>query len=174
MEFVKLAADGTVAKYPVSLDEIKDLHPDLQGLDEDSLRAVGYESATVQPVSHPETINFKNVVESFERDEETGSWLVTLKQVSRFSNEEEKNAAVEQKWQEVREYRNDLLQKADIALTRSNELRALGEVPETNPMVISDSDLLGAYSWKQELRDITKSPNPWGIQWPVKPNSLII
>lgn len=173
--FVKLSSTNTVEKYPVYIEEINSLHPDLPGLDDENLRSVGYERAIVVPDSlSDETINLKYEVDTMERSEEYGVWYINLKLVSRFSSEEEKKVEVEKRWKEVRSYRDAILMKADNALTRSAELEALGFTSETNSFVIKDSSYNDIFKWKHQLREITNSPNPWNIIWPAKPEDITL
>ena len=172
--FVKLSNTNTVEKYPVTIEEIKSLHPNLPGLDDDNLRLVGYERTAILPFNFPETIESKYDVDFMERDEEGGVWRIGLKLVPRFSSEEEKKIEVEKKWKEIRSYRDAILIKADNALMRSQELKALGYTTETNSFVIDDNSLKDIFQWKQQLREITKVPNPFNFQWPKKPDDITL
>ncbi len=67
--------------------------------------------------------------------------------------ESEINLKIENKWNEIRELRNELLIECDWT--------QLGDIPE------STKNLWTVY--RQELRDITNQSNPFNIVWPVKP-----
>ena len=60
---------------------------------------------------------------------------------------------VEDKWFEIRELRNQLLQECDWT--------QLSDIPTETKNLWS--------SYRQELRDITNQSNPFNINWPVKP-----
>ncbi len=60
---------------------------------------------------------------------------------------------VEDKWFEIRELRNQLLQECDWT--------QLGDIPTEVKNLWS--------SYRQQLRDITNQSNPFNINWPVKP-----
>jgi len=60
---------------------------------------------------------------------------------------------LEDKWFEIREIRNQLLQECDWT--------QLGDIPTETKNVWS--------SYRQDLRDITNQTNPFNIIWPVKP-----
>jgi hypothetical protein len=69
------------------------------------------------------------------------------------ATESEINLRIENKWNEIRELRNELLIECDWT--------QLGDIPE------STKNLWTIY--RQELRDITNQSNPFNIVWPVKP-----
>ena len=69
------------------------------------------------------------------------------------ASESEINLKIENKWNEIRELRNELLIECDWT--------QLGDIPE------STKNLWTFY--RQELRDITNQSNPFNIVWPVKP-----
>lgn len=80
-----------------------------------------------------------------------GSYIQIWNQVD--ATQSEINARIEDKWEEIRILRNELLSECDWT--------QLGDIPtETKEL------------WKpyrQELRDITAQTNPFSIVWPVKP-----
>lgn len=69
------------------------------------------------------------------------------------ATESEINLRISDKWDEVREQRNNLLQDCDWT--------QLSDIPQIT------KDLWSTY--RQQLRDITTQPNPFSISWPVKP-----
>jgi hypothetical protein len=60
---------------------------------------------------------------------------------------------LDDKWFEVREIRNQLLVECDWT--------QLGDVSQTIKDVWT--------TYRQQLRDVTNQPNPFNIEWPVKP-----
>ena len=63
------------------------------------------------------------------------------------------DARIEDKWEEIRQLRNELLLECDW-------------------VVLSDSPLKESVDWlayRQSLRDITSQSDPYNISWPVKP-----
>jgi len=60
---------------------------------------------------------------------------------------------ISDKWEEVRNQRNELLQECDWT--------QLADIPQLT------KDLWSTY--RQQLRDITTQSNPFSIVWPVKP-----
>ena len=69
------------------------------------------------------------------------------------ASQSEIDARIEDKWEEVRQLRNELLLECDW-------------------VVLSDSPLKDSPDWlsyRQSLRDITSQTNPFSIVWPVKP-----
>jgi len=61
-----------------------------------------------------------------------------------------------QKWQYVRNERDDLLAKTDWVAARASE----------TGVAVSDD----WKTYRQALRDITTQSNPWDITWPTKPS----
>ena len=69
------------------------------------------------------------------------------------ASEAEINTRIEDKWNEIRDFRNSLLLESDWTQ-------------------VVDSPQIANNDWKvyrQELRDITNNSNPFNISWPVKP-----
>ena len=69
------------------------------------------------------------------------------------ASQSEIDARIEDKWEEIRQLRNELLVECDW-------------------VVLSDSPLKDSTDWlsyRQSLRDITSQTNPFSIVWPVKP-----
>jgi hypothetical protein len=69
------------------------------------------------------------------------------------ASENEINYRLENQWEDVRQIRNELLKECDWT--------QLSDIPQTT------KDLWSVY--RQELREITNQPNPFNIEWPVKP-----
>ena len=69
------------------------------------------------------------------------------------ASENEINQRLENQWEDVRQIRNELLKECDWT--------QLSDIPQTT------KDLWSVY--RQELREITNQPNPFNIEWPVKP-----
>lgn len=69
-------------------------------------------------------------------------------------NEEELQIKIQNKWEEIRTIRNEILTQTDWS-------------------VLPDSPVSGSYeSWKtyrQELRNITNQENPFSLSWPTPP-----
>ena len=75
------------------------------------------------------------------------NWLVTD------ATQSEIDERIQNKWDEVREIRNDLLKDCDWT--------QLGDIPSETKTLWQN--------YRQELRDITNQQNPFNISWPVKP-----
>ena len=63
------------------------------------------------------------------------------------------NLRIEDKWTEIREIRNQLLQECDWT--------QLGDIPNETKSLWQ--------TYRQQLRDVTSQENPFSIIWPVKP-----
>ena len=65
------------------------------------------------------------------------------------------NIRIEQKWEEIREQRNQLLSECDWTQFQDSP--------------ITGSKLTEWQTYRQELRNITTQENPYNIVWPTKP-----
>jgi hypothetical protein len=73
--------------------------------------------------------------------------------VQNSASQSEIDNRIENKWEEIREIRNELLKDCDWT--------QLGDIPSETKTAWQ--------SYRQELRDITSQSNPFNIEWPVKP-----
>jgi len=73
--------------------------------------------------------------------------------VQNSASQSEIDNRIENKWEEIREIRNELLKDCDWT--------QLGDIPSETKTAWQ--------SYRQELRDITTQSNPFNIEWPVKP-----
>jgi hypothetical protein len=80
-----------------------------------------------------------------------GSYVQSWEQSD--ATQSEIDERIENKWEEVRQIRNELLLECDWT--------QLSDIPNTT------KELWQTY--RQELRDITSQTNPFSIVWPVKP-----
>jgi hypothetical protein len=63
------------------------------------------------------------------------------------------NVRIQNKWEEIREIRNELLQECDWT--------QLGDIPNETKTIWQ--------TYRQELRDVTNQSSPFSIVWPAKP-----
>lgn len=75
------------------------------------------------------------------------NWVITD------ATQSEIDARIENKWDEIREIRNELLKECDWT--------QLGDIPSETKTLWQN--------YRQELRDITNQLNPFNISWPAKP-----
>lgn len=69
------------------------------------------------------------------------------------ASQSEINIRLENKWEEIRQFRNELLLECDWS--------QLFDIPDSTKNVWKE--------YRQQLRDITTQENPYNIVWPVKP-----
>jgi hypothetical protein len=69
------------------------------------------------------------------------------------ASQSEIDSRIENKWEEIREIRNELLKETDWT--------QLSDIPDETKQVWT--------VYRTQLRDITTQPNPFSISWPVKP-----
>ncbi len=69
------------------------------------------------------------------------------------ASETEINQRIQNKWEEIREIRNELLKECDWT--------QLGDIPNETKSIWT--------TYRQELRDVTTQANPFSIVWPEKP-----
>lgn len=75
------------------------------------------------------------------------NWVITD------ATQSEIDVRIENKWDEIREIRNELLKECDWT--------QLGDIPSETKTLWQN--------YRQELRDITNQLNPFNISWPAKP-----
>lgn len=75
------------------------------------------------------------------------NWVITD------ATQSEIDARIENKWDEIREIRNELLKECDWT--------QLGDIPSETKTLWQN--------YRQELRDVTNQLNPFNISWPAKP-----
>jgi hypothetical protein len=69
------------------------------------------------------------------------------------ASETEINQRIQNKWEEIREIRNELLKECDWT--------QLGDIPSETKSIWT--------TYRQQLRDVTTQSNPFSIVWPEKP-----
>lgn len=162
------ANNGILEKFPVTLDEIKLSHPSTQ-LDEESLNNLGYFSVFIDTSLHPfngkQQINNRKIEETVEFI--NGYWRIVYNVVNAYPSKELYEQAYQQKIQQVREKRNQLLKEIDVMLLRSSEMKLLG-YQDDDKIVFSLNKNQELLKYKQQLRDITKE-NIWDFEWPKIP-----
>jgi len=89
-------------------------------------------------------------------------WTGTVWNVSPFTENELIQQKYE-KWKEIRKQRDEKIREIEWRITRNLSEQRLGITP---------TELLGPIdSYIQELRDITKQPDPFNINWPIVPTT---
>ena len=149
--YVKIE-NGNIVKYPYSINELKTDNKNVSfpaSISNEVLEEYGL--FYVQPTPHDDNYT-KNYVEN--TPELSGSiyvqtWIITD------ASEEEINTRVDEKWGEVREIRNTLLQQSDWTQFQDSP--------------ITGSKLIEWQTYRQQLREITSQTNPYNLSWPVRP-----
>lgn len=144
--------NGNIVKYPYSINELKTDNKNVSfptSISNEVLEEYGL--FYVQPTSHDNDYT-KNYVES--TPELSGSiyvqtWVITD------ASEEEINTRIDEKWGEVREIRNTLLQQSDWTQFQDSP--------------ITGSKLIEWQTYRQQLREITSQTNPYNLSWPARP-----
>lgn len=112
----------------------------------------GEEFALITPVAYPEVPHTKTVSEGtpeFVSGQWQQVWVVTDASASVVASR------VAEKWTQVRQQRNSLLQSCDWT--------QLADCP------LSSAVKLQWQAYRQDLRDITEQSNPFSLTWPTAP-----
>lgn len=142
--------DNTI-HYPYTIEELKKDNANISFPTNlsDLLLEEGWQMFKVENVVKPNDYT-KNITEgtpTLTNGKYYQNWIQTD------ATEQEIQQRISDKWDEVREQRNQLLQECDWT--------QLADIPQNT------KDLWTVY--RQELRDITSQSNPYYINWPVKP-----
>jgi hypothetical protein len=149
--YVKIK-NGNIVKYPYSITELKMDNKNVSfptSITNDILEEYGV--FYVQPTNYIDDYT-KTYIEG--TPELSGSIYVQVWNITD-SSEEEINTRIDEKWGEVRETRNLLLQQSDW--TQFQDSPIIG------------SKLTEWQTYRQHLREITSQSNPFNLSWPVRP-----
>jgi hypothetical protein len=149
--YVKIE-NGNIVKYPYSITELKTDNKNVSfpsSITNDVLEEYGvfYVQATEYVDDYTKTY-------SEGTPELSGSVYVQTWNITDAS-EEEINTRIDEKWGEVRETRNLLLQQSDWTQFQDSP--------------ITGSKLTEWQTYRQQLREITSQSNPFNLFWPVRP-----
>lgn len=149
--YVKIE-NGNIVKYPYSITELKTDNKNVSfpsSITNDVLEEYG-----VFYVQATECEDDYTKIYSEGTPELSGSVYVQTWNVTDAS-EEEINTRIDEKWGEVRETRNLLLQQSDWTQFQDSP--------------ITGSKLTEWQTYRQQLREITSQSNPFNLSWPVRP-----
>lgn len=142
--------DNTIY-YPYTIEDLKKDNPNISFPTNlsDILLEEGWQMFKVENIAKPNdyTKNITEGIPQFTNGKYYQNWIQTD------STQAEIDQRISDKWDEVREQRNQLLQECDWT--------QLVDIPQNT------KDLWILY--RQQLRDITSQSNPYFITWPVKP-----
>lgn len=141
--------DNTI-NYPYSIPQLREAYPNVSLPAEltDSV-LIDWDVHVVTPTPMPNDYT-KNITEGtpvLTDGVYYQNWIQTD------ASQSEIDYRLENQWFIVRQTRNELLAECDWT--------QLSDIPQTT------KDLWSTY--RQELREITNQPNPFNIEWPVKP-----
>ena len=149
--YVKIE-NGNIVKYPYSITELKTDNKNVSfpiSITNDVLEEYGV--FYVQPTNYIDDYT-KTYIEG--TPELSGSIYVQVWNITD-SSEEEINTRIDEKWGEVRETRNLLLQQSDWTQFQDSP--------------ITGSKLTEWQTYRQQLREITSQSNPFNLSWPTRP-----
>jgi hypothetical protein len=149
--YVKIE-NGNIVKYPYSITELKTDNKNVSfpiSITNDVLEEYGV--FYVQPTNYIDDYT-KTYIEG--TPELSGSIYVQVWNITD-SSEEETNTRIDEKWGEVRETRNLLLQQSDWTQFQDSP--------------ITGSKLTEWQTYRQHLREITSQSNPFNLSWPTRP-----
>ena len=136
--------------YPYSLQKLREDNPHMSfpsELTESLMVEFGIYQVRITPKPNDYTKNILEGTPIIVEDNYYQNWEISD------ASESEINERIENKWEEIREIRAQLLQECDWTQLNdiSSEIKTLWQ------------------NYRQELRDITTQTNPFNILWPVKP-----
>jgi hypothetical protein len=149
--YVKIE-NGEIKKYPYTINDLLSDYSNVSfptTLTDELLQSFDVHSVQETPYDDDYT---KNIVEG--TPTLSGSVYIQVWNISD-SSEEEINTKIDEKWGEVRETRNLLLQQSDWTQFQDSP--------------ITGSKLTEWQTYRQQLREITSQTNPFNLSWPVRP-----
>lgn len=139
-----------IINYPYSIPQLRAAYPNVSLPAELSDEALAeWDMFVVTPVPMPNDYT-KNITEGtpvLTDGVYYQNWIQTD------ASQSEIDYRFENQWEEVRIIRNELLKESDWT--------QLSDISQTI------KDLWSTY--RQQLRDVTNQPNPFNIEWPIKP-----
>ena len=149
--YVKIE-NGVVKKYPYLITQLISDYNNVSfptALTDDLLETFGVYS--VQETAHESdyTKNYEELEPHLSGSIYVQTWSISD------ASEEEINTRKDEKWGEIREIRNTLLQQTDWTQFQDSP--------------ITGSKLIEWQTYRQQLREITSQPNPYNLSWPVRP-----
>jgi hypothetical protein len=145
--------NGEVIKYPYSIEDLRKDNPNVSfpSIIDEATKST-YSMFSIQNVEIPSDYT-KNISENLPELIEgiwTQNWTVAD------ATEEEINQRLTDKWQEIREQRNGMLNSSDWTQILDSPL--------------TDEQKNAWRQYRQELRDITNQANPFEVIYPVQPS----
>jgi hypothetical protein len=149
--YVKIE-NGEIKKYPYTINELLSDCSNVSfptTLTDSILES--FEVYPVQSTPHDSdyTKNYQELEPQLSGSVYVQTWSITD------ASEEEINTRIDEKWGEVRETRNLLLQQSDWTQFQDSP--------------ITGSKLTEWQTYRQHLREITSQSNPFNLSWPVRP-----
>jgi hypothetical protein len=141
--------DETIT-YPYSIPQLREAYPNVSlpaELSDESLADWDMYVVTPTPMPNDYTKNITEGTPILTDGVYYQNWIQTN------ASESEIDYRLENQWFFVRETRNQLLAECDWT--------QLSDIPQNTKNLWS--------TYRQQLREITNQPNPFNIEWPVKP-----
>ena len=141
--------DETIT-YPYSIPQLREAYPNVSlpaELSDESLDDWDMYVVTPTPMPNDYTKNITEGTPILTDGVYYQNWIQTN------ASESEIDYRLENQWFFVRETRNQLLAECDWT--------QLSDIPQNTKNLWS--------TYRQQLREITNQPNPFNIEWPVKP-----
>jgi hypothetical protein len=149
--YVKIE-NGEIKKYPYTLNELLSDYSNVSfptTLTDELLKTFDVYSVQETLYEFDYTKNYQELSPQLSGSVYVQTWNITD------ASEEEINTRIDEKWGEVRETRNLLLQQSDW--TQFQDSPIIG------------SKLTEWQTYRQQLREITSQTNPFNLSWPTRP-----
>jgi len=150
--YVKIE-NGEIKKYPYTINELLSDYSNVSfptTLTDELLESFEVYSVQETLYEFDYTKNYQELSPQLSGSVYVQTWNITD------ASEEEINTRIDEKWGEVRETRNLLLQQSDW--TQFQDSPIIG------------SKLTEWQTYRQQLREISSQPNPFNLIWPTRPN----
>jgi hypothetical protein len=149
--YVKIE-NGEIKKYPYTINELLSDYSNVSfptTLTDELLESFEVYSVQETLYEFDYTKNYQELSPQLSGSVYVQTWNITD------ASEEEINTRIDEKWGEVRETRNLLLQQSDW--TQFQDSPIIG------------SKLTEWQTYRQQLREITSQTNPFNLSWPTRP-----
>jgi hypothetical protein len=149
--YVKIK-NGVVETYPYPITQLISEYNNVSfpsTLTDELLQTFDVYSVQETPYTLDYTKNYEEGVPQLSGSVYIQTWIITD------SSEDEINTKIDEKWGEVREMRNLLLQQSDWTQFQDSP--------------ITGSKLIEWQTYRQQLRELTSQTNPFNLSWPTRP-----
>jgi hypothetical protein len=166
MLYIKLDQEGNPVKFPIMAEEVRKAlsHMSLPAtLTNEVLAGTGFQLLYMCDKSLMPRATLTHEVQMDTPAFVDGRWERRYKIVMCVP-EARNNQRIKRAWDEVRKIRNTALFASDRIVLKGYGQATLGMTP--------DIDLVAWETYRQAMRDVTKQPDPYNVEFPVRPDAV--